>query len=97
MIDPSYIKVSHKSSSDNNILFVFVKAEAQVKISEIELTKVKFKSLFNQVMSTKCGIVIRFSFLDTKIVFCGCQLEYGQDFNENRNQNLRDLHDYAFQ
>jgi hypothetical protein len=48
-------------------------------------------------MSTKCTIVIRFNYQSTKVVFCGCQLEYGREFTANRIKNLRDIHEYAFQ
>ena len=66
-------------------------------VSNVELTKVKFRSYFNQYMSTKCAVIIRFTYANSKIVFCGCQLEYGREFAANRVRNLRDLHDYAFQ
>jgi hypothetical protein len=83
--------------SNNNLLKIYIQNPLLKFISNVELTKVKFKSYFNQYMSSKCAVIIRFTYASSTIVFCGCQLEYGREFAINRIRNLRDLHEYAFQ
>ena len=83
--------------SNNNLLKIYIQKQLLAMVSNVELTKVKFKSYFNQYMSTKCAVIIRFTYASSKVVFCGCQLEYGREFATNRVRNLRDLHEFAFQ
>jgi hypothetical protein len=95
-IDDKYVLIGEKMSN-NNLLKIYIQKQLLTMVSNVELTKVKFKSYFNQYMSTKCAVIIRFTYASSKIVFCGCQLEYGREFAANRVRNLRDLHEYAFQ
>jgi hypothetical protein len=61
------------------------------------MTKVKFKSLYNHYLSTKCAVLIRFSIDDVSICVAGCQLEWGREYSNNRLTSLRELHEGAFQ
>ena len=62
----------------------------------METTKVKFKSLYNQYLSNKCAVIIRFNYYNTTLTFIGCQLEFGREYSSYRISNLRDIHKYAF-
>lgn len=48
-------------------------------------------------MSTKCAVLIRFNLYSTKLTFISVQLEFGREYAENRVENLKDIHKYAFQ
>ena len=97
IVDPNhYILVSEKSSN-HNILAIYVEKRYKDRVSNVELTKVKFKSVYNQYLSTKCAVIIRLTVDSTKISFIACQMEYGREYTGNRLQNLKDIHEYAFQ
>ncbi|CAM5999729.1 unnamed protein product [Sphagnum balticum] len=83
-----YILVGEKISS-NNLLKVFALKELATRISFVETAKVKFKSYYNTVLSNKCANLVRFNLDNTKLVFCGCQLEYGRELQANRIRNLK--------
>ena len=76
---------------------VFVKKSMSDIISNVELTKVKFKSMYNTYLSSKCAVIIRFFVHSTRMTFVGVQLEYGRENASNRMENLKDIHKYAFQ
>lgn len=75
---------------------IFSKKEYTEAITNVEITKVKFKSLYNQYLSNKCAVVIRFSYYSTVMTFISCQLEFGREYSSYRVDNLKDIHRWAF-
>lgn len=86
-----------KKVSNHNILVIYGNKSLKERISNIEMTKVKFKSLYNHYLSTKCAVLIRFYIDDVSICVAGCQLEWGREYSNNRLTSLRELHEGAFQ
>ena len=91
-----YIEVSRKISN-HNILIIYALNAYRERISNIELAKVKFKSGYNQYLSSKCAILIRMMVDSTRICFAGCQMAFGKDYSSHRLHNFRQIHKDAFQ
>lgn len=72
-----YILVEEKKVY-GNMLKIFAHKELKKDITFVEHGKIKFKSYYNAVLSNKCANFIRFYLNSTRLVFIGCQLEYGK-------------------
>ena len=76
---------------------MYAKTDLKDRIGAVEQGNLKYRSYYNAFISNKSAIFIRFNIDSSKLVFVGCQLEKGRDGVETRIQNLKEIHDYAFQ